>query len=243
MNGIVQVTNKPVKLLDTLRSDIAKEAVRHRNALNYWSGPLSLVTLAEKVAAAEVLVATPKYQALIGTIEAAFAPASIAEIKRELGLLFACFPAKDIDIGVLVASAIEELIDDRPSKLQLQLGCRLARRTYKFRPSISEILDALDDVEDGSATSTAKEILELPKRLDMAASLLRDHVGVAIEGVKKRLSDRERFRHNQWRVRSIDEELKMTRRWLEAVSAHRTKALEAQRLLIIQSIRITETRR
>jgi hypothetical protein len=242
MNGIVQVTDKPVRLIDTLRSETAKEAVRHRDALSSWAHcPYpSLVALAEKVAAAELFVATPKYQALTGTIKAAFAPASIAEIKRELGLLFACFPAKDIDVGLLVAAAVEDVIDDRPNKLQLQLGCRLARRTSKFRPSISEILDALDDVEDGSAMSTAREILEVPKRLDLASSLLRDRVGSVLKSIEGLLSDRGRHRQSPWRITSIDERLGGELRFLESVSAHRPKALEAQRPLIIHSINITE---
>ena len=29
MNGIIRVTNSPVKLIDTLRSETAKEALRH----------------------------------------------------------------------------------------------------------------------------------------------------------------------------------------------------------------------
>jgi hypothetical protein len=194
--------------------------------------------LAEKVAAAEVLVATPEYQVLVGTLEAAFAPASISDIKRELGLLFACYPSKDVEIGVLVACAVEEVTSDRPNKLELQLSCRRIRRTSKFRPSIAEIVEAPDDVEP--AMSRAGQITELPKRLDVAASALCDIVGNAIKNVERLLSDRERHRQNRWRVGSIDEQLNKTRRMLENVSAHRAKALEPQRLLITQSISITE---
>lgn len=240
MNGIVRITNRPVKLIDTLRSEIAKEALRHRNALYPWSsGPLE--TLAEKVAAAEVLVATPEYQALVGALEAAFAHASITDIKRELGLLFACFPAKDVDIGVLVACAVEEVIRERPSTLQVLLSVRQIRRTCKFRPSIADIVEALDDVEDELAMSTARAILELPKRLDVAASALRDLVGRAIEHVERLLSDRERERQRRWGVvKEIDEKLNKTQRMLEAVSAHRPKALEPQRLLITESMSVTK---
>jgi hypothetical protein len=237
MNGIIRVTNSPVKLIDTLRSETAKEALRHSNALYPWSTG-SLETLAEKVAAAEALVATPEYQVLVGTLEAAFAPASISDIKRELGLLFACYPAKDVDIGVLVACAVEEVTSDRPSKLELELSCRRLRRTCKFRPSVAEIVEAPDDVEP--AMSRARQITELPKRLDVAASALRDIVGNAIEHVERLLSDRERHRQNRWRVESIDEQLNKTRRMLENVSAHRPKALEPQRPLITQSISVTK---
>src|SRR6266404_5040488 len=103
MNGIVRVTNKPVKIIDMLRSEVAKEARRLSDALHPWSTSPSLDILAEKVAAAELMVATPEYQALVGALKAAFAPASVEDITRELGLLFACYPAKDVDVGVLVA--------------------------------------------------------------------------------------------------------------------------------------------
>jgi len=106
-----------------------------------------------------------------------------SDIKRELGLLFACYPAKDVDIGVLVACAVEEVTSDRPSKLELELSCRRLRRTCKFRPSVAEIVEAPDDVEP--AMSRARQITELPKRLDVAASALRDIVGNAIEHVER----------------------------------------------------------
>jgi hypothetical protein len=175
MNGIVRVTDKPVKLFDALRSEVAKEARRLSNALHPWSTSHSLDILAEKVAAAEQMVASPEYQALVGALEAAFAPASNTDIKRELGLLFACYPAKDVDIGVLVACAVEEVISERPSTLQLLLSFRRIRRTCKFRPSIAEIVEALDD--DEPAVSEARQIIELAKHLDVAASALRDLVG------------------------------------------------------------------
>ena len=153
MNGIVQVPNKPANIIDTLRSELAKEARRLSDALLHWSWSLSpsFYTLAENVAPAEVIVATPEYRALAGALKAALAPASVADIARELGLLFACYPAKDVDVRVLVGCAVEEVISDRPSKLQLELSCRGIRRTCKFRPSISEIVDALDDDENESS--------------------------------------------------------------------------------------------
>jgi hypothetical protein len=76
MNGIVRVTDKPVKLIDALRSEMAKEARRLSDALDGRSSS-SLETLARTVAAAELMVTTPEYQALVGALEAAFAPASV----------------------------------------------------------------------------------------------------------------------------------------------------------------------
>jgi hypothetical protein len=187
------------------------------------------------------MLVTPEYQSLLGVIRGAFAPASIEDITRELGLLFACYPAKDIDVRVLVACAVEDVIREQPSVLQLLLSVRSIRRTCKFRPSIAEIVEALDEVEYESAISMAREILELPERLDKAASLLGDIVGRAIKCIEQLLCNRERERQRRWGcVKEIDEELNSRRRMLEAVSAHRPKALEPQRLLITQSISITE---
>jgi hypothetical protein len=113
MNGIVRVTKKPANPIDVLRSALAKEARRLSNALDSqsWSG---LDTLAENVAAAEVLVVTPEYQALIGVLRAALAPASVENITHELTLVFACYPAKDLDISVLIACAVDEVSASSP---------------------------------------------------------------------------------------------------------------------------------
>jgi hypothetical protein len=240
MNGIIRVTDNPVNVIDALRSNLAKQARHLSDALRLWPAPSS-DTLAKNVAAAELMLITPEYQSLVGVLRAAFAPASVEDITRELGLLFACYPARDIDISVLVACAVDEVIREQPSVLPLLLSVRRIRRTCKFRPSIAEIVEALDEVEDESAMSWAREVLELPKRLDVAAPFLCDIVGRAIKRVERLLSDRKRERQRRWgSVNEIDEQLNNTRRLLEAVSAHRPKALEAQRLLITQSISITE---
>ena len=107
------------------------------------------------------MLVTPEYQSFVDVLRGAFAPASIEDITRELGLLFACYPAKDIDVRVLVACAVEEVIREQPSLLPLLLSVSRIRRTCKFRPSIAEIVEALDEVEDKSAMSRAREILEL----------------------------------------------------------------------------------
>jgi hypothetical protein len=144
MNGIVRVTNKPPNPVDVLRSALAKEARRISNELDpqSWSG---LDSLAKNVAAAEVMTVAPEYQAVIGVLRAALVRASVEEITRELGLVFACYPAKDLDIGVLVACAVEEVIREQPTLLRLLVSGRRIRRKCKFRPSIAEIIEALED--------------------------------------------------------------------------------------------------
>ena len=238
MNGIVRVTKKPVNLIDAYRSELSKDARRVSDALDPRS-VASLNTLAENVAAAELMVAAPDYQALVGTLEAALAPASVADISRELGLLFACYPAKDVDISVLVACAVDEVIREQPSLLRLLVSVRRIRRKCKFRPSIAEIIEALEHA--GTQISKARQVIDLPKRLDEAASRLQRLVNVELSRIRGLLSDRDRRVDGGKTVRPIDAELKDIRENLGGVLAHRAKALEAQRLLITQSISITES--
>ena len=84
---------------------------------------------------------------------------------------------------MLVACAVDEVIREQPSTLQLLLSVRRIRRTCKFRPSIADIIEALDDVEPGM--SRARRTIELAKHLDVAAAALRDIVG----RVTKRIED------------------------------------------------------
>jgi hypothetical protein len=234
MNQIVLVAGKPVKLIDALCCEMAKEARRLSGALDHCSANL----LAGAVAVAEVIVATPEYEELVGVLQAALAPASVTDIKRELGMLFACYPAKDVDIGALVACALDEVIREQPTILELLVSVRLIRRTCKFRPSIAEIIEALDDA--GSAMVKAKKIVALPKRLDEAASGLQRMVKVEMGRINGLLSDRERRLEGGKNVDWIDVKLKNVRGELADVLAHRVTALEPLRPLIAQSITITK---
>ena len=234
MNEIVRVTNKPVNIIDTLRCELAKEARRLSDALQ---SP-SLATLAENVAAAEVTVATPEYRALVGALKAALAPASVEDITRELGLLFACYPAKDIDISVLVACAVDEVIREQPSKLRLLVSGRRIRRKCKFRPSIAEIVEALEHAL--SAVRKARQIVELPKHLADAAPRLHALVEGELRSVTVLLSDRLRRLNSGKDVWSIYDRLKDMRCKLADVLEFRVASLEPLRPLITQSISATK---
>jgi hypothetical protein len=238
MNGIVRVTNKSANPIDVLRSALAKEARRLSNALEsqFWSG---LGSVTEIFAAAEAMIVTPEYQALVGGLRAALALASVEDITRELGLVFACYPAKDLDIGVLVACAVDEVIRERPSKLRLLVSARRIRRKCKFRPSIAEIIAALDDAN--KAVVKAKQIIVLPKRLEEAVPRLQRLVGDGLKQVGALLSDRKCRAYDGKAVEHIDYRLKEIRNNLADVLPRRVTALEPQRLLITQSINITES--
>jgi hypothetical protein len=186
MSGIVQVIDKPANLIDVLRSDRAKEAWRLSEEL----ASSSLKTLAAAVAAAEVMVETPEYKALIGLLKAALKHASIADINRELAVIFACYPAKDIDVGVLVACAVDEVIRETPSLLRLLFAGRRIRRKCKFRPSIAEIVEAPEHAL--SAVRKARQIVELPKHLVDAVPRLQALVKDELRQVPELVSDRFR---------------------------------------------------
>jgi hypothetical protein len=166
MSGNVQIVDKPVNLIDVHRSDRAKEARRISEEL----ASSTLKTLAAAVAAAEVMVETPEYKALVGVLKAALKHASVADINRELAVIFACYPAKDLDVSVLVACAGDEVIREHPTMLRLSFAGRRIRRKCKFRPSIAEIVEALEHAF--SAVRKARQVVDLPKHLADAAPRL-----------------------------------------------------------------------
>lgn len=86
----------------------------------------------------------------------------------------------------------------------------------------------------------AKQVIELPKRLEEAAPGLRRLVYVELNRIRGLLSDRERRIDGGKTVKPIDAELKDIRSKLGGVLAHRVTALEPQLPLITQSISITE---
>jgi hypothetical protein len=237
MNEIVRLTDKPANPIDALRSEKAKEARRLSEALDGQSGS-SMEKLAEAVAGAELMVDRPEYRALVSTLQTTLEPASVTDIKRELGVLFACYPARDVDIGVLVACAVDDVIREQPSVLRLLLSVRRIRRTCKFRPSIAEIIEALEDV--GSAITKAREIVELPKRLAEGVPRLQGLVEIALREVTELLSDRMRRLDSEKSVSGVDLQLRCVRDKLTNVLAHRVTKLEPLRPLIIQSTTITE---
>jgi hypothetical protein len=69
-------------------------------------------------------------------------PASDEEIAFHLNKTFACWPAKD-DEYLRMQQLLEDVGEERPSRHMLIYACAHLRKTHKFRPAISEVIDAL----------------------------------------------------------------------------------------------------
>jgi hypothetical protein len=234
MNEIVHVIDKP-NLIDVLLSEGAREARRLSGDLN----SSSLNALATAISTAELMVETPEFKALVGVLKAALKRASVADIGRELAIVYACYPGKHIDVSVLVACAVDEVVREQPTLLRLLFAGRRIRRKCKFRPTIAEIVKALEHAF--SAVRKAREIVELPKRLADAAPRLQASVKDELRRVSELLADRKLLLSTGKTVRWNDDRLKDERGKLADVLALRVAALEPLRPLIIQSISMTES--
>lgn len=133
---------------------------------------------------------------------------------------------------MLVDCAVDEVIREQPSVLRLFVSARRVVRECKFRPSIAEIIEALDDA--GSAISKARQIVELPKHLVEAAPGLQGRVKFELRRVTELLSDRLRRLDMEKSVSGVDTQLQDVRSKLTAVLAHRVTALQPLRPLIVQ---------
>jgi hypothetical protein len=70
-------------------------------------------------------------------------PASDDEIALHFNRTFACWPDKGDEHGVRMEYLLEDVGEERPSRQVLIYACRHLRKTHKFRPAISEVIDAL----------------------------------------------------------------------------------------------------
>jgi hypothetical protein len=117
-------------------------------------------TLLEAIVSGETMLANPMFQKLCVQLAPFVGTATVAQIRYELGKLLAAFPTKD-ELKAFAALLLEEVLSEQPSQLMLAMACREVRRNSKFRPSIAEVLEALDEVA-WDADRLAK-IIWLPK--------------------------------------------------------------------------------
>jgi hypothetical protein len=122
------------------------------------------------IAQGEVALASSEFQSLIAELKAACVPATIADIKRELGILFLAFPTRD-DLSAFVEIAVAEIATERASRLTLAAACRKLRRTARFRPSISEILEMLSNTSE-TLRCRIGELSKLAERVEIARQWL-----------------------------------------------------------------------
>jgi hypothetical protein len=109
--------------------------------------PKSAEQLAESIRKAELLIVNG-FNRTLAEIAKATAPASVAETKTELALLVGAFPnASKGDLRIFGRMLVEDVAAQRPSVTALSLACRRLRRTARFVPTISEVLEAIGTAE------------------------------------------------------------------------------------------------
>lgn len=118
------------------------------------------------VAMAEPILGSPEYRALVATITPAVELATLSQIKQSIGGLIACYPTQ-ADVAIFVAFAVEEVAVELPSVYTLAAACRELRRTKTFRPSIAEILEALNARQSG----WIRRIVEIADEIDIMRTI------------------------------------------------------------------------
>lgn len=101
------------------------------------------------IAEADRLLAEGRLQNLIASLRNDLATAITRnDVKREIGLLIAAFPnAARADLAAFGRLACEDVWALHPSRIALETACRQLRRTAKFVPTISEILEVIARVQ------------------------------------------------------------------------------------------------
>jgi hypothetical protein len=139
---VVALNSDIAQKAQTLLSEIWKVRRRGFFADEEGSKAFRIAEHRRVVAMAELILASPEFKALVSLLEPAAELATLAQIKREVGGLIACFPSQ-ADVSIFVAFAVEEVVIELPTVYALVATCRELRRTKTFRPSIAEILEAL----------------------------------------------------------------------------------------------------
>lgn len=127
------------------------ELARRTNRLFdfYYGRPLA--NLADVEAAERTLAEIEPDPDQIATVRAAMAqglaPASRQEISQHLALLIGAFPTpvQASDPAVYSRMMVEDCVAARPSRLAIESTCTKLRRSLKWPPAISEVLETLDE--------------------------------------------------------------------------------------------------
>jgi hypothetical protein len=167
MNEITRIPKLPVRALDG--SELRKKAALIVSDLG-GSERLDLPSLGRAIAEGEALLADPQFQLFMAGLKMALAPPSLAQVKREVARLLVCFQNQhftDEDIAVFTEIAIEEIREiEALSLLSLVMGFGELRRTMKFRPTICEMINAVEGAF--GADLRGHEVLKLGAMLDRA---------------------------------------------------------------------------
>jgi hypothetical protein len=101
-------------------------------------------------------------------IDKTLAAATADDIAPELAKLTAAFPnAARLDLAPFSVILAEDLLEAAPSALGLWLACRKLRRTSRFLPSISELLECIEEI-DGQFRAAQRWIRDIPALIEQA---------------------------------------------------------------------------
>lgn len=101
------------------------------------------------IAEADRLAAEGRLQTLVANLRNELATTITRnDVKREIGFLLAAFPnTARTDLAAFGRLACEDVWALQPGRIALETACRQLRRTAKFVPTISEILETLARVQ------------------------------------------------------------------------------------------------
>jgi hypothetical protein len=176
----------PAERLDEEAKTLALEISR----IITTTQPKSAEQLAESIRKAELLIVNG-FNRTLAEIAKATAPASVAETKTELALLVGAFPnASKGDLRIFGRMLVEDVAAQRPSVAALSLACRRLRRTARFVPTISEVLEAIGTAE--------VDVLLRARTLERFGPWLeRARVVLPRMQERERLEDEDRHRRRQ----------------------------------------------
>jgi hypothetical protein len=108
---------------------------------------------------AEAALATHK--PFLRDLQALTGPATLNDIALAVGELLPAFPG-NVDLSAFIRIAAEEIEAEKLSRFELTLMCRQLRRKAKFRPSIAEMLEVLDETRvDARSGALPKTLLQI----------------------------------------------------------------------------------
>jgi hypothetical protein len=142
----------------------------------------------EAIAAATRLLAS--VEELGAAVESLARPATRREIGQHLAALVGSFPLNR-DGEIFGRLLVEDVAATAPSIGALERACTRLRRTSKFLPSISEVLEAVR-TEERKLGSDALDIEQLPKRYHDAIESNAIQAKRDADQLRQLLADRER---------------------------------------------------
>lgn len=108
----------------------------------------------------------PEAQAVLNDLQQLGRPASMLEIGKQLAILVKCYPnAGSADGEIYGRMLIEDVAAMQPSIGDIDAACRHLRRTSKFTPAISEVLEAIAEAKHHRHDITGK-ILDITTSRD-----------------------------------------------------------------------------